>query len=333
LRPGWKRIHALGLGLGGALRQRCAYDGCRAVPVRGSDRCRLHDQNWKKQRLKELRTGKGGKPMTPAESARLFRLDTQNLWNRAGPWLPMLTIWFGPKVELAFAGACHNAALPLPKLAPAIANNLRWAWVRTNLNHRDDPGWLRSLAQARKRQAKIGPPPLDYVYAPPPATAPTDSRIRAVLRRAAAWEPAAANPVVDRTTRASQRRQRLAPFKAPDDFAWREFLGAHWLTVFRPLFQAHRLNPTEADGELGRTLAVGWDAVLREQAKSGDGSVGPQQRRWHRLLRTLSQGGRPVITTPSPPARRPSPGRALVGAPDNDAWLAELCARTEAKRS
>ena len=272
--------------------------------------------------------------MTPAESTRLFWLTTQKLWNRA-PWLPMATIWLAPRVEVAFAADCHNAGLPLPEIAPAIANNLRWSWVRSVLNHHDGPGWLLSLAAARQRQAKLDPPPADYAYWAPSATPPDDPRIRVVTRRAAAWEPASANPVVDRATRAKQRRQHSTLPKAPADFAWRDFLDEHWSAVFGPLFRAHRLDPAEVDGELGRSLAVAWHQALREQAKLGDGSVGPQQRRWHKLLRTLDHHvGRPAPAKPPPTASRPPPpGRALVGQPDNDAWLAQLCAKVDAKRS
>jgi len=328
LQPGWRRINALGLGLGGQARLRCAYGGCRDVPVRGSDRCWHHDQNWRKRRLTELRTGKG-KPMTRAECAKLFRLDTQNMWNRAGPWLPMLTIWFAPRIETAFAADCHNAGLPLSKLAPAIANNLRWSWARSVLNHRDDPGWQRSLAAARRRQLKLAPPEGND-YQPPSATPPHDPRVRVITRRAVAWEPASANPVIDRSTKAKLRRQRRAPLKPPAGFRWRQFLATHWRAIFAPLFGRYRIDPDEADGAAAEQLVIAYRALLDERKHR---AVGPAQRCWSELLQSLNQGGRPVSQAASPSPRRLS-SQAIVGRPGNDAWLEALLAKVDdARRS
>jgi hypothetical protein len=330
LQPGWGRINAAGLGLGGSARIRCGYGGCRAVPVRGSDRCQHHDRNWRRKRLKQLRTSKGS-PMTPVESTRLFRANAKNLWQRA-PWLAMATIWLAPRFEAAFAADCHNAGLPLAETAPSTANILRWSWRCNCLNHRDDPAWLRSVKAAHKRQAKLGLPPDGYAYQPPPDTPPTDPRIKAVTRRAAAWEPASANPVVDRATRAKQRQRRLPPPQVPANFDWRDFLDTHWASTFGPLFAARCLDPAEADGELGHALAAAWHGVLSEQAQLGDGSVGPQQRHWHALLRGLGHHvGPPAPTKPPVAARPPSPTRGPVGHPDNDAWLAGLCAKVDAR--
>jgi hypothetical protein len=285
LKPGWARIHMAGLALGGALRKRCAFGTCRAVPVRGSDRCQHHDQNWRRRRLKELRAGKG-EPMSPRESVRLFRADTQRLWSKA-PWFPMATIWLEPRLESAFAADCHNAGLPLSETAIAIGNNLRWIWVRSCLNHNDPAGWSRALAIARRRQTAIGSAPEGYVYTPPPLTPPTDPRVKAVLRRAVAWEPAARNPVVDRSTRAKTRRQQAQERRrSRRKFDLEAFIAEHWPSL-RPVFKSLHIDLDDVDAPIGRQLILAWHAVITEQERLGDAAYGPQRKAWQALLRTL----------------------------------------------
>jgi hypothetical protein len=182
----------------------------------------------------------------------------------------------------------------LNTLAPPVANTLRWSYRRNLLNHSDALGWERSIANARRKMARIGAPPPGYAYQPPPDEPPTDIRIKLVTRRAGPHEPAAANPVVDRSTRTKEQRQRLKPFTAPSDFDWRAFLSTHWLTLFGPLFRAHQLDLAEAatEGGPGQRLAVAWYAVLRERLRRGsDGSIGPDEERWYRLLQTLNRSG------------------------------------------
>ncbi len=288
LKPGWKYANERGFGLGGVNRKRCVHGTCRDIPLRGSEFCHHHDRARQLKRQEELRTGKG-KPMTPAESTRLYRANARNLWRHA-PWTPMATIWLAPKLEAGFAVDCRNAGLSLSQTAPVLANTLRWAWRRSVLNFDDDPGWRRALAAARERQAKLAAMPESYNYQAPSATAPEDPRIKIITRRAAAWEPARAAPPVDRTTKAKARRQRQAPPTASGparvDFDWRAFQAAHWREVFGPLFHSLRIDPEEADGEIGRQLAVAWHAVLDELEQAG-GAVGPAQKHWHELLRRL----------------------------------------------
>jgi hypothetical protein len=287
LRPGWQRVIAAGLGLGGWARKLCAHEGCRTVPVRGSDRCWHHDLNWRRKRRKELRSGRG-KPMTPAESVRLFRADQKALWLRV-PWWPAQTLWLAPALEAAFVEDCRRASLNPARTAPSVLNALRWAWRLHCLNHDDAQGWLRSLAAARKRQIRIGEPPAAYVFQPPADTPPTDARVKVVRHRPTAYEPAATNPVIERTTRSKQRRQRHAPIKTPADFDWRAFLIEHWTTLFRQLFAAYRLDPRELDGEIGRRLAVTWRAILDERVQLGEGVCGAAYDRWIALLRQIPQ--------------------------------------------
>jgi hypothetical protein len=177
--------------------------------------------------MAQLREGKG-KPPTPAESARWFRADLKRLWARA-PWWPGATIWLAPNLEAAFAHDCGRANLPLSRTAPAVTNTLRWCWRGSYLNHDDPEGWQRALAAARRRQAKIGEAPEDYAYEPPAPTPPADPRIKAVFRRANAFEPAGTNPVIDRTTRTKQRRQKLIAPKTPKGFDWQRFFARYLL--------------------------------------------------------------------------------------------------------
>ena len=157
------------------------------------------------------------------------------------------------------------------------------------LNYNDDPGWRRALAAARKRQAKIGPPPEGYTYTPPADTQPTDPRIKAVLQRLNAFQRAQTRPPVDRTTKAKARKAHSHRFRAPASFDWHAFLAEHWSSTFGPLFAAHHLDPSEVDGELGRRLAVTWRAVLVEQAQLGEGTCGPAFSRWIALQREIQQ--------------------------------------------
>ena len=178
------------------------------------------------------------------------------------------------QLEAAFVEDCRRAGLCLSRTAPVCLDTLRWGWRRSVLNYNDDPGWRRALAAARKRQAKIGPPPEDYIYTPPADTPPTNSRIRAVLQRLNAFQRAQTRPPVDRTTKAKARKAHSHRFRAPASFDWHAFLAEHWSSTFGPLFAAHQLDPSEVDGELGRRLAVTWRAVLDEQAQLGQGVCG-----------------------------------------------------------
>jgi hypothetical protein len=193
------------------------------------------------------------------------------------------------------------------------------------LNHLDPEGWQRALAAAKQRQAKIGPPPDGYAYAPPIATPPTDPRIKAVTHRATAYEPARVNPVVDRATRTKQRRQKMTTPKTPANFDWSAFLTHHWQDVFRHLWRTYRLDDQDIDGELGRVLAIAYRDKL-------DG----QSARWDHVLRQLRQGLRPGQAADTPRQLQPiapSPPSRLVCSPDNDAWLEELYQRvTERER-
>ena len=66
--------------------------------------------------MAELRTNTG-RPMTPAESIRLYRADAKSLWQRA-PWFPAMTIWLAPKLEVDL---CRRlpASGPVPVPDPA----------------------------------------------------------------------------------------------------------------------------------------------------------------------------------------------------------------------
>jgi hypothetical protein len=236
--------------------------------------------------MEELRTGTG-KPMTPFESTRLFRANVMNLWRRA-PWFPLATIWFPRNLETDFTEHCRRAGLVPDQTAPVVLNTLRWCWRRSVLNYNDDPGWQRALAAARKRMAKIGPPPEGYSYTPPADTPPTDPRINTVTQRMDPYQAAQAGTPVDRTTKAKARKAHGHRFRAPASFDWSAFLSEHWSETFGPLFRSHRLDPDEADGELGRRLAVAWRAVLDERERL-DGAVGAANRNWHALLREIKQ--------------------------------------------
>ncbi len=143
------------------------------------------------------------------------------------------------------------------------------------------PGEDRSAAQ-------------DYAYARPEDTPPADPRIRAVFQRLNAFQLSQGQSPVDRdrTTKCKARKAHSHRFRAPVNFDWRAFMSEHWLTTFGPLFAAHRLDPSEVDGELGRRLAVTWRAVFDEKARLGDGSVGAAYGRWTALLREIMQDQR-----------------------------------------
>jgi hypothetical protein len=200
------------------------------------------------------------------------------------------------------------------------------------LNYRDDPGWQRAVSAARKRQAKTGEPPGGYSYAPPSDTPPDNPCIKAVSRRLNAMELAKTRPPIDRTTKAKARRQRFAPVRTPQGFDWRQFFQHHWLDVFRSIWRTHHLDDADVDGELGRQMAIAYRDLLAEQ-DVGDSSAGPASDRWHRLLRQLAQGvrPRPSLRLSRPPFQEPlsaaAPAIRLVGAPDNEAWLRDLCNR------
>ena len=185
----------------------------------------------------------------------------------------LTTIWLSPGSKRISPKPVPAPAFPSLHSRRLSSNNLRWSWRRSILDRDDDPGWRRALAAARKRQATIGPPPEGYAHDAPPATAPRDPRIKQVLRRAAAWEPARSNPVIDRATKAKIRRQRKARLKAPATFDWRGFLGEHWRETFGPLFKMRRLDEADADGEIGRRLALAWRAVLDERDQLGEGAT------------------------------------------------------------
>jgi hypothetical protein len=245
----------------------------------------VHDVHRQRRRLVELRNGTG-RPPTRAELTKLFRANAKSLWLRA-PWFPALTIWLSPALEARFTEDCCRAGLPPERTAPVIMNTLRWAWRRSVLNYRDDDGWQRSLAAARKRQARIGPPREDYVYAPPEGTPPTDPRIKVILRRMHLAQ--GTSPVGrDRTTKSKARKAHGHRFRAPASFDWRGFLAEHWLSTFRSLFAAHHIDTAEVDGELGRRLAVAWHAVLDEREQL-DGAAGAAFRSWMALLRQIKQ--------------------------------------------
>jgi hypothetical protein len=323
LRFGPKRPDIADYFWNGARQRHCSRDGCRQVALRRSRFCRHHDVCWRQKRLNQLRTGKG-KPPTPAESIRLFRADLKALWLRS-PWWPGATIWLAPRLEAAFTEDCRRASVALSRTAPVIANNLRWSWRRSRLNHDDPGGWQRALIAARKRQTKIGAPPDGYVYQPPGGTPPTDMRIKAVLRRASAFERARTSPVTDRTTKSQARRQRLIAPRTPPNFDWQEFFGRHWRDVFSSIWRTHRLSDEDVDGEVGRLMAIRYRDKLAEA--EDDGAYGPAARAWDELLKQLRQGTHPGQTVDLhrqvPPIATPAPSR-LVGAPDNDEWLRAL---------
>jgi hypothetical protein len=234
----------------------------------------------------ELRTGTG-KPPTAADLIKLFRANTKRTWTRA-PWWPGATIWLSPDLEAAFAEDCRRAGLNLTEIAPVAQNTLRWVWKRAVLDHNDDPGWQRALAAARKRQARIGPVPENYIYQPPPEVPPDDPRIKQVHRRATAYELAAhISPVNrDRTSKAKARRRRSHERQAPTKFDAPEFIGEHWQAVFHPLFKRLHLGDGDVDGPIGARLAVAYNAVIVEQEQL-DGASGPAIKRWVALLREL----------------------------------------------
>jgi hypothetical protein len=327
-------------GWNGPLQRRCQHPGCRCVALRKSELCKAHDPAWGRKRRIQLRTGKGRKP-SPRESAQLFRADTKALWTRS-PWQPRATIWLAPKLERRFAHDLTLAGLSLADLAPVIANTLRWVWRRSRLNHDDHEGWQRALVHARKRQAKIGPPPEGYVHQPPGDTAPTDERIKAIYHQATAYEAARTEPVTDRTTKARLRRQRL---NAPDEpaFDWQAFLNEHWHDTFGPLWRSYRL-PDDPHGVTGKLLAIGWHDVLDERQRLGDGAVGYATRRWHSLLNQLKHGASVKPESPSPPTHargnRYLPKIARGGrrsdlelARADDAMIRELMAKIEAQEA
>jgi hypothetical protein len=272
-----------------------------------------------------------GRPPTPTESIRLFRANLKSLWSRS-PWWPSATIWLAPPLEAAFAEDCRRAGVSLSRIPPCIADTLRWVWRRSRLNHDDPQGWQRALAAARKRQVKIGEPPEGYVFEPPSATPPTNPRIKTVQRRAAAFEPAGANVVTDRTTRTRARRQKLAASRTPAGFDWQQFFQLHWLDLFRSIWRTYRLSDDDVDGEIARVLAIALKDKLDEQDKTG-GTVGPASKRWDQRLRQLGQGIFPGQTPTAsrlphrlPPIASSSPSRRVV-APDNDAVMRELLDR------
>jgi hypothetical protein len=205
-------------------------------------------------------------------------------------------------------------------------NTLRWCWRRSRLNHNDPAGWQRALFAARKHQVKVGAQPEDYVYEPPPPTPPTDPRIKAVFRRANAFEPARVNPVVDRATRTRARRKKLIAPRTPEGFIWQAFIQRHWVDVFSSIWRTHRLGDQDPDSEVARLLAIAYRDKLDEQEKAG-GMVGPATRRWDQLLRDLRQGVRPgQAPTPTPPRQLPPimPSATSRVAPDNDAVIQEI---------
>ena len=164
LRSGWSHVIATGFGTGGPGRKACARVGCRGTAPRFSEFCWHHDKARRHARLEQLRTGRGKRP-SPSESARLYRSDAKRLWMRA-PWWPAATIWLSPALEADFIKDCQHAGLTPAEIAPAILNTLRWSWRRNILDRSNNAGWERSLAVARKHQAKIGEPPENYVYMP-----------------------------------------------------------------------------------------------------------------------------------------------------------------------
>ena len=285
LRPGWGHVNQAGLGAGGALRKLCARVSCRGIAQKRSDYCVVHDVHRQRKRMAQLRTSTG-RPPTPAELAKLYRANAKNLWQRA-PCMQMATIWLARPLETAFAEDRRRAALSLPETAPVCLDTLRWAWRRSVLNYSDDPGWQRALAAARKRQAKIGPPPEGYTYTPPADKPPTDPRIKAVTQPDV-HQRAKAQPPIDRASKSKARKAHSHRFRAPASFDWHAFLAEQWSATFGPLFAAHHLDPDEVDGELGRRLAVTWHAVLDEQDLL-DGAAGAAYKNWLSLLRQIRQ--------------------------------------------
>jgi len=284
LQPGWKRLHEAGFGTGGDRQQRCARLNCRQLAKNGSDYCRLHDVHGQRKRLQQIRSGTG-KPPTPLELAKLHRADTKSLWLRA-PWLPLMTIWLAPNLEAGFTEDCRRAGLLPGETAPVVLNTLRWCWRRSVLNRDDDPGWHRAVAAARKHQAKIGPPPEDYVYHPPSAAPPADPRIKPIAGRASAAEMTTYTALVDRSTKAKARRQasRDRHPASSSQFDPAAFISEHWVTMFGPLFKARKIDPAEVDGVLGQRLAHAWRAVLDARQQPGEAAA---YKRWRTLLRQL----------------------------------------------
>jgi hypothetical protein len=324
-------VNSAGLGTGGSLRKLCGRLNCRQIALKASLYCRHHDFDRKRKRLAELRSGKSRLRATPTELARIFRSDTKSLWQRE-PWFPAMTIWLA-KFEVAFTEDIRRAGLSPSRTAPACLDTLRWAWKRSVLDYNDAAGWDRAVNAARKRMAKIGPPPEDFSYVPPSDTPPDNPSIRVVLRRLNAVELAKTRFPVDRSTKSKARRRRFAPVKTPAGFDWQAFFQQHWMDVFRPIWRAHQLDDVDVGGELGRRMAIALKDALDEEQRTGtDGSIGPAREKWLKLLGQLAQGERPV---PDPVERRPPllPEAAApqqLGAPGNDAWVRGLVERVRA---
>jgi hypothetical protein len=238
--------------------------------------------------MEQLRRGTG-KPPTPTELTRLYWANMRRIWGRA-PWWPGQTIWLSPALEAVFTEDCRRGGINPAEIAPVVANNLRWDWRRSVLNWRDDAGWQRALASAKKHQARIGPMPEGYSYQPPPKTPPDDPKIKAVYRRATAYELAAQSSPIDRdrTSKAKARRRRSRERQPLAAFDTAAFIAEHWALMFADVFKSLRLEPDEIDGPIGHQLALAWHAVLDEQSKLGDQSYGPARKRWQALLRQLS---------------------------------------------
>jgi hypothetical protein len=283
LNPSWEDLNARGYGWGGPalerILRRCSR--CGDVALKHSQFCKHHDRSWRRQRLDEIRRGVGAPP-TPLESERLFRADTKNAWTR-NPWLPLATIWLEPRVEAEFIEDMRRAGMSPDTTAPCITNTLRWVWRRSLLNHADHEGWQRAIQSAKTKSSRIGLPPQDFQYTPSSAVPPDDPRIRVIVRKAAMHEPARVNPVVDRTTKAKQRRNTTikAP-KAAKGFDWQAHLNEHWLDVFGPLQHAHKITDADMDGETGRILAIAHKAMT-------DNKPGGLQQ-WHHMLLRLNRG-------------------------------------------
>jgi hypothetical protein len=297
--------------------------------MRGTQFCWGHDVGRRQKRATELREGRG-KPPTPAEAAKLFRADLKRIWTRS-PWHPAATIWLGPRLEAEFIEACRRAGLTPETTAPSVLNTLCWGWRRSRLNHDDVEGWGRAVANARKKLAKIGPPPDGYAYQPPSGRPPTDPRIKVVEHAAGAFEPARTHPVLDRSTSCKLRRRQRAIEQAepPPGFDPHAFVLEH-RDIFGPLLVAHGLDP---DGDETRALALAYGLARAEQGRMAR-TVGPAQKRWHALLRRLAQGG-PLNVPPTPMGRLPPVMSRCSGldpqhAAENAAFLTELMAKVNA---
>jgi len=204
LRPGWAWVREI-WGPGGPRHRTCTKEGCSGYAMRGSDRCVRHDSDYHMRKNADLIAGL--RAPTPNEAARLYRTQASNIW-RCNPWLKIVTIWFAPRLEERFVLDCrHLAGLNFDTIAPVALNTLRWAWLRSRLNHDDPAGWQRALKNARSKQRKIGPPPRGYAYEQPSEAPPADPRVRQVLAKAPPGSPARRNPAVDRETRARLRRE------------------------------------------------------------------------------------------------------------------------------